>query len=220
MTRIKICGINDAAGLEAARQADYVGFVFFRRSPRYIAPPQAAALARSGGPARVGLFVTPQEEEIAAALAALPLDVLQLYADAAACRAMRARFGAKVWRAVGVGSAADLPRADEGLDGFVIEAKPPEGASRPGGNAAVLDWAMLKDWRAPAPWLLAGGLTAGNVASAIAASGAAGVDVSSGVEDAPGHKSPALIRDFIGATRHSPNAPRNASAHSASAPRP
>jgi phosphoribosylanthranilate isomerase len=204
MTKVKICGVNDPAAYAAARAADYVGLQFFPRSPRYVTPERAAAIAQPHGPLKVGLFVSPGEAEIAAALQAVRLDVLQLYADAATCRAMRARLGIKVWRAVGVSAAGDLPGDDEGLDGFVIEAKAPKGATRPGGNAMVLDWSILKGWRAPAPWLLAGGLTPANVAEAIAVSDAPGVDVSSGVEDAPGRKSPKLIGDFITASRHRP----------------
>jgi phosphoribosylanthranilate isomerase len=201
MTLVKICGINDVAAYNAAQDADYLAFNFFSRSPRHVTAAQAALLAKPGGPAKVGLFVSPTEAEIAAALAAVRLDVLQIYADAGVCRTLRARFGIKLWRAVGVTSAADLPLDDEGLDGFVIEAKPPPGATRPGGNAAALDWAMLAGWQAPAPWLLAGGLTPENVTDAIAASHAPGVDVSSGVEDAPGRKSPALIQGFIASAR-------------------
>ncbi len=213
MIKIKICGITDQPAYDAAQHADFLGLNFFPRSPRFITPAQAAALARPGGPAKIGLFVSPSEAEVTASLTAVRLDALQVYADAEACRALRARFGVKIWRAVGVASAADLPRDDEGLDGFVIEAKAPAGATRPGGNAAALDWSMLIGWQAPAPWLLGGGLTPDNVGKAIAASGAPGVDVSSGIEDAPGHKSPALIRAFIAAAQA-------AAAQAASAPRP
>lgn len=199
--RVKICGINSVAAYDAAAAADYAGLVFFDRSPRYVTPEQAAVIAKPGGPQKVGLFVAPGEAEIARVLASVRLDVLQIYADAASCRSIRARFGVPVWRAVGVAARADLPADDEGLDGFVIEPKPPHGATRPGGNAAVLDWAMLAGWKAPAPWLLAGGLNPENVTAAIAASFAPGVDVSSGVEDAPGVKSPGLIRAFIAASR-------------------
>ena len=97
--------------------------------------------------------------------------------------------------------AADLPATAAGVDGFVIEARSPSGAGRPGGNAASFDWSIMADWRAPAPWLLAGGLTPGNVAAAIHATGARAVDVSSGVERARGEKDPALIRAFVAAAR-------------------
>lgn len=198
MTRVKICGINDPAARDAALAAgaDWLGFVFFPPSPRAVTPALAAALAQ-GVPACVGLFVRPTDETIAATLATVRLDVLQVYDTSARCAALRARFDLPVWRAVAVAEAADLPDAAEGVDGFVIEAPPPEGASRPGGNAAVLDWSILRGWRAPLPWVLAGGLTPGNVADAIRATGAPGVDVSSGVERERGTKDPELIRAFV-----------------------
>jgi phosphoribosylanthranilate isomerase len=206
--RVKICGINDEAGRDAAiaAGADWLGFVFFPPSPRAVTAGQAARLAagvpaRVGLPALVGLFVRPADADIAAVLGAVRLDVLQIYDTAARCAEVRARFGTPVWRAVGVAVPADLPAEAGGVDGFVIEAKPPEGATRPGGNAAAFDWGVAAGWRATLPWLLAGGLTPGNVAAAIRAAGAAGVDVSSGVERAPGVKDAALIRDFVAAAR-------------------
>lgn len=205
MIRVKICGLNDATGFDAAvaAGADWVGFVFFPPSPRAVTPAQAAALSarHAGGALRVGLFVDPADADIAAALAEIRLDVLQLYAPPARVAEVRARFGVAVWRAVGVTTVAELPADVTGVDGLVIEPKPPEGATRPGGNAVSLDWTMLAGWRAPAPWLLAGGLAPDNVAAAIVASGATAVDVSSGVERARGVKDPALIRAFIMAAR-------------------
>ncbi len=205
--QVKICGLNDPAGFATAADAgvDWVGFVFFPPSPRAVTPDQAAALsaARPGGPARVGLFVDPTEAEIAAALAAIPLDALQLYAAPARVTALAARFGIPVWHAVGVATQADLPREAGAAARLVIEAKPPAGATRPGGNAASFDWTLLRGWSAPAPWILAGGLTPETVRGAIAASGAVAVDVSSGVETAPGIKDPARIRAFIAAARAS-----------------
>ncbi len=207
MIGVKICGLNDAAGVEAALAggAGWIGLNFFDRSPRHVTPAQAASLV-SGlppTPLRVGLFVDPADSALADTLRAVKLDVLQIYAPAARLADIRARFGVPVWRSVHVTVAADLP-ADAGEDGFVIEPRPPAGATRPGGNAAVMDWSLLAGWRAPKPWLLAGGLRPDNVAAAIAASGATAVDVSSGVESAPGVKSPALIRAFIAAARSSP----------------
>ena len=203
--RVKVCGINDAAAFDAtvAAGADWIGFVFFPPSPRAVTPARAAALSarHAGGPLRVGLFVDPDDDAVAAALAALRLDVLQLYVGAARAAALRARFGVPVWRAVGVSARADLPGTAEGVDGLVIEPKPPAGATRPGGNAVALDWTLTEGWRAPAPWLLAGGLTPGNVAAAIRASGATAVDVSSGVERARGEKDPALIAAFVAAAK-------------------
>jgi len=203
--RVKICGVNDASAFDTAvaAGADWIGFVFFQRSPRVLTPTEAGALSarHQGGPARVGLFVAPTDADVADVLAAVKLDVLQLYADAPRAAALRARFGLPVWRAVGVTDAADLPSEAAGADAFVVEPKPPPGATRPGGNAVALDWSLPAGWRAPAPWLLAGGLTPKNVAAAIRASGAEAVDVSSGVERSRGVKDPALIRAFVAAAR-------------------
>jgi phosphoribosylanthranilate isomerase len=200
--RVKICGINDRAGRDAALAAgaDWLGFVFFAASPRAVSPTEAAALV-AGVAAPVGLFVSPSDAEVAAVLAEVPLAALQVYAPAERCAAIRIRFGIPVWRAVGIASAADLLTEASGIDALVVEAAPPPGADRPGGNAARFDWSLLKDWPAPLPWLLAGGLTPGNVAKAIHATGAEAVDVSSGVERARGRKDPELIRAFVAAAR-------------------
>jgi phosphoribosylanthranilate isomerase len=197
---VKICGLTDpdAVAAVAAGGADYAGFVFFPASPRAVSGARAAALARGlpDGIRRVGLFVAPTEAEVAAVLTDLPLDVLQLYGvDQPA--AWRARFGRPVWTAHGIAAAADLPADAAGADALLIEARAPAGATRPGGNAAVFDWALLRGWRAPAPWLLAGGLTPDTVAAAIAATGARAVDVSSGVEREIGRKDPDLVYAFL-----------------------
>lgn len=207
MTRVKICGIADPTGFDAAvaAGADWVGFVFYPPSPRAVTPAQAAQLSarHAGGPLRVGLFVSPADDEVAATLAALRLDAVQLYGPPPRAAEVRARFGVKVWRAVGVADGADLPRAADGADALVIEPKPPPGATRPGGNARALDWSLTAGWHAPLPWLLAGGLTPANVGTALAASGATAVDVSSGVEREPGVKDPALIAAFVAAVKAS-----------------
>jgi phosphoribosylanthranilate isomerase len=158
--------------------------------------------ARSpGGPLRVGLFVDPTVDAIAAVLDAVQLDVLQLYGAGSALPALRARFGLPVWRAVGIAGAADLPTELAGADALLLEAKPPPQATRPGGNAASFDWSLLSGWTAPGPWILAGGLTVDNVAEAIRVTGAPAVDVSSGVEKTRGVKNPSLIRAFIANAR-------------------
>lgn len=202
--RIKICGITTAEGMDAAAAAaaDWVGFNFFAASPRYVTLATAAALAaRPGVPAKVGLFVNPTDAELAATLAAVALDVLQIYADAPRAAEIRTRFNVPVWHAIGVAMPSDLPAAAQGVDGFIIEAKPPPGATRPGGNAVTFDWSILAGWPAPAPWLLAGGLTPENVAEALRISGAPGVDLSSGVERIKGIKDPALVAAFARAVR-------------------
>jgi len=204
MTLVKICGVNSAVAFDAAVEAgaDFVGFNFFPRSPRYITLSECAALAtrHAGEPARVGLLVSPTDDEITALLDTVRLDALQLYTTAEHAVAIRKKFGIPVWQAIGVATAADLPRRAF-VDRLLIEAKPPADATRPGGNAIAFDWSLLKGWSAPAPWLLAGGLTPANVTNAIRATAAPGVDVSSGVERAPGVKDPALIRAFISAAK-------------------
>jgi phosphoribosylanthranilate isomerase len=202
---VKICGLNEPEAFDAAvaSGADWIGFNFFPPSPRFVTPGQAAILsARTrGGPRRVGLFVDPTDAALAETLAEIPLDALQIYAAPERASEIRRRFGRNVWHAVGIATAADLPRAADGFDGFIIESKPPKGATRPGGNALAIDWTLTAGWSAPKPWLLAGGLTPANVVEAIRASGATAVDVSSGVERAPGIKDPELIRAFIQAAR-------------------
>ena len=205
MTRVKICGINDELGFDTAvaSGADWVAFNFFARSPRFITPAQAAALSarHPGGPKRVALLVAPSDAEVDEVLSALQPDVLQLYADAARVGELRARTGITVWRAVGVSAKAELPIDTDGADGLLIEAKPPKDATRPGGNATAFDWSILRGWKPNFDWMLAGGLTPDNVAAAIRITGAPAVDVSSGVESAPGVKDPAMIRAFIQAVR-------------------
>lgn len=205
MIQVKICGINTPEAIDAAADAgaDWVGFVFFPPSPRAVTPAQAAALSthRPGGPARVGLFVDPTDDDVAAVLAALPLDVLQVHGAPGRAAALQARFGVPTWAAVGVGGDADLPRTASGVAGLLLDAKAPDGAPLPGGNAVAFDWSVLRGWAAPVPWLLAGGLTPGTVAEAVRVSGASAVDVSSGVERSRGVKDAGLIRAFVAAAR-------------------
>jgi phosphoribosylanthranilate isomerase len=202
--RVKICGLNTEAAFDAAvaAGADWVGFVFFPPSPRFVTPARAASLSARlpGGPPRVGLFVDPPDAAIAEVLETVPLDVLQIY-GAVDPAALRARFGRTVWRPAGVSAAADLPREMGGADALLIDTKPPNTATRPGGNALTFDWGIMRGWTPPGPWLLAGGLTVANVTEAIRLTGAPAVDVSSGVESAPGVKDPELIRAFVAAVR-------------------
>jgi phosphoribosylanthranilate isomerase len=207
---VKICGIKDAEAMRAAAEAgaDLLGFVFFPPSPRAVTPAEAAALSATvtGGPLRVGLFVDPTDEALAATLAAIPLDILQLHGEETPerCAAIRARFGRPVMKALGIATPADLDALAAyapAVDRFLLDAKAPPGAPLPGGNAAPFDWTLTAGRAIPRPWLLAGGLTPQNVAEAIRVAGAPGVDVSSGVEKARGVKDPGLIAAFVAAAR-------------------
>ncbi|MBS7792474.1 phosphoribosylanthranilate isomerase [Roseococcus sp. SDR] len=207
---VKICGVNtpEALAWAANAGADFVGFVFFPASPRAVTPEQAGGISASleGGPRRVGLFVDPEDALLESALGAAALDVIQLHGEETPARvaAIRARFGVPVMKAIGIATEADLAQIAEYApvaDRLLLDAKPPPDAVLPGGNAAPFEWRLARLASIPRPWLLAGGLTPGNVAEAIAASGAPGVDVSSGVERARGVKDAGLIRDFIAAAR-------------------
>jgi phosphoribosylanthranilate isomerase len=207
---IKICGITDAKALAAAiaAGADLVGFVFFRRSPRLIAVDKAAELVDHvpRGIKAVGLFVDPTDAELEKVLSRVRLDMVQLHGAETPTRvdAIRKEFAVPAMKALGVASLPDVMAAGAYVghaDWLMFDAKPPANATRPGGNAVAFDWSLMRAYHAKTPWMLAGGLTAGNVRAAIASSGAAMVDVSSGVETRPGVKSPAKIRAFIKAAR-------------------
>jgi phosphoribosylanthranilate isomerase len=208
---VKICGLTDAAGVDACvlAGADLIGLVFAPKSPRVLTPARAAALAeRAAGTALVGLFQDAALSEIEEALEAVPLDLLQLHGQEKEdeVATIGAGFGLPIVKAIGVASEGDLYRA-AGMpaDLALYDAKPPPGAEAGGGHGAAFDWRILSAAASRPPWLLAGGLTPDNVAEAIDACaplpGFAGVDVSSGVEVAPGVKSPALIARFVGAAR-------------------
>ncbi|MDE2362958.1 MAG: phosphoribosylanthranilate isomerase [Hyphomicrobiales bacterium] len=207
---VKICGISTAPTLAAALDAgaDMVGFVFFGPSPRNVTPAAAAALAaRVEGRARkVALTVDADDATIDAIVTALRPDLLQLHGREAPARAaaLRARTGLPVMKALGVSTAADLAPvgAYEGaVDWLLFDAKPPKDATRPGGNALAFDWTILDGLKTGLPWLLSGGLDPLNVAEALTMTRAPGVDVSSGVESAPGVKDEAKIRAFVRAAR-------------------
>jgi phosphoribosylanthranilate isomerase len=208
--RVKICGLREAAHVDAAVQAGaaYVGFVFFPKSPRNIALEAAAILAARVPPdvAKVGLTVDMDDAALDRLVAAVPLDMLQLHGTESPDRvlAVRARYGLPVMKAVGIAGESDLPAlADYGrvADQLLVDAKPPPGAALPGGNAVAFDWRLIAGRRWPVPWMLAGGLTPENVAQAIRLTGARQVDVSSGVESAPGVKDAGKIAAFIAAAK-------------------
>lgn len=204
--RVKICGLRDAGSVAVAAQAGarYVGFVFFEKSPRNVSLSQATALALEVpmGVAKVALTVNASDDFLDALTAQVPLDMLQLHGQESPARVaeIRARYGLPVMKAVGIATASDLAAiaAYEAVaDQILLDAKPPKGAKLPGGNGHAFDWGMLKGFQWQKPWMLAGGLTLANVAEAIRISGAQQLDLSSGVESAPGVKDPALIKAFI-----------------------
>lgn len=205
MTTAKICGLSTPETLDAAIAggASHVGFVFFPPSPRNLTFDAAAGLAARvpDRVARVGVFVDPADDLLERAIAAGRLDVLQLHKIAPErIAAIRARHCLPVWAAVAVKARADLDAARPlaGLvDRLLYDAKTPEGASLPGGMGLRFDWGLLDGFRHPAPWALSGGLDAGNVVEAIRRTGAPIVDVSSGVESAPGVKDAAKIAAFL-----------------------
>ncbi|MDT8342991.1 MAG: phosphoribosylanthranilate isomerase [Thermohalobaculum sp.] len=215
--RVKICGLSTVGGVAAAVAAGarYVGFVFFPPSPRSVGPGQARALALEVPPgiAKVGLFVDPDDAMLDTVLAEVPLDMIQLHGEETPARVaqVRRRTGLPVMKAVGISEAADLVLIDRYAavaDQLLIDAKPPRGAPLPGGNAVPFDWRLIAGRRWPLPWVLAGGLTPDNVAEAVRLTGARQVDVSSGVESAPGVKDAAKIRAFIAAASAAEAPPR------------
>jgi len=204
----KICGIDSAEAMQAALDhgAAWVGLMFFPPSPRYVPPEQAAALSRQakGRAGRVGVFVAPEDDLLRETLAAAPLDAIQLHGKEPPERvaAVKALTGLPVWKAVSIAEPSDVENARQYFavaDRLLFDAKPPKGSVLPGGNAVSFDWRLLAGTEWPLPWLLSGGLHAGNVAEAVRLTGAAAVDVSSGVESAPGRKDPARIRAFLDA---------------------
>lgn len=207
---VKICGLATEAALDAALVcgADMVGFVFFDKSPRHVSLAMASNLgARVGGRAqKVLLTVDADDASLAAAIAALDPALLQLHGSETPERvaSVRARFGLPVMKAIAVETASDLaavPGFDAAADFLLFDAKPRPTDARPGGNGLAFDWSLLSTLETKKPWLLAGGLHAGNVADALARTGARGVDVSSGVESAAGVKDNAKIAAFIAEVR-------------------
>jgi phosphoribosylanthranilate isomerase len=205
-TRVKICGLRTPADVEAvaAAGAAYAGFVFFPKSPRHLTLDQAAraALAAPPGLAKVALTVDADDATLDAIMGAVPIDILQLHGNETPDRvaAIRAHFGLPVMKVMGVADEGDLAGLLEmslAADQLLIDAKPPKGADLPGGNGLAFDWRLLVGRKWLRPWMLAGGLTAGNVAEAVRLTGARQVDVSSGVESAPGIKDAGLIRAFV-----------------------
>jgi phosphoribosylanthranilate isomerase len=209
--RVKICGLRTGADVAAAASAgaSYVGFVFYPKSPRNVSFQEAAALAVDVpmGVAKVALVVNADDAFLDDLTAAVPLDMLQLHGSETPTRVaeVKARYGLPVMKAVGIADASDLAQIDAYAavaDQLLIDAKPPKNADLPGGNGLAFDWTLLagrKYWTVP--WMLAGGLTADNVAEAVRLTGATQVDVSSGVEGLVGVKDAGLISAFLAAAQ-------------------
>jgi|TARA_B110000908_G_scaffold19833_1_gene22376 phosphoribosylanthranilate isomerase len=209
-TAVKICGLTQPSDVHAVAQAGavYCGFVFFPKSPRNVSFEQAAAMAVEApiGLAKVALTVNADDAFLDALTAAVPLDMLQLHGNETPERVqeVKSRYGLPVMKAVGVADADDLPALDVYMkvaDQILVDAKPPKNADLPGGNGLTFDWRLIAGRRWAVPWMLAGGLTPTNVAEAIAMTGARQIDLSSGVESAPGVKDAALIRSFMAAVK-------------------
>ncbi len=205
---VKICGLSehDSVAAALAGGARFVGFVFYPPSPRHLSIERAAELARSvpAGIVRVGVVVDPTDEFLARLLDKAPLDMLQLHGKETPERvqAIKDRFRVRAMKAIPVAGETDPDAAKPYLgvaDWLMFDAKPPKEKSdaMPGGNALAFDWRILRALRWPLPWMLSGGLDPDNLAEAATVSGATALDVSSGVESAPGVKDPAKIRLFL-----------------------
>jgi phosphoribosylanthranilate isomerase len=208
--RVKICGLREPEHVEAVAEAGaaYAGFVFFEKSPRHVSVELARdlALAAPVGLAKVALTVNAEDAFLDRLIDTVPLDMLQLHGKESPERVaeLRARYGLPVMKAVGIAEEADLVALkDYGMvaDQLLVDAKPPKGADLPGGNGLAFDWRLVNRKYWPCPWMLAGGLTPENVAEAVRMTGARQVDVSSGVESAPGVKDVEKIRAFVAAAR-------------------
>jgi phosphoribosylanthranilate isomerase len=207
---VKICGLSTEEALDAALDAgaNMVGFVLFPKSPRNVTVDRAAELARrtDGRAAVVALTVDMEEAAIERVIDKVKPDWLQMHGAESvdAVEAIGSAFGIKIMKAVTVAALTDLECATRYAaiaDRLLLDAKPPSGSDRPGGHGRPFDWGFLRGFAPQVPYLLSGGLTPANVGEALRISGAPGVDVSSGVETAPGVKDPDLIRAFIAATR-------------------
>ena len=205
VVRVKVCGLRSVVDMDAVARAGaaYAGLVFFPPSPRNLSIDLARSIALAAPPglARVALTVDATDDQLDAILAEVPVDILQLHGHETPDRvaSVRARYGLPVMKAVGIATADDLTGLDDHArvaDMLLVDAKPARGGVLPGGNGVAFDWRLIagRPWRRP--WMLAGGLSPANVAEAIRLTGANQVDVSSGVESAPGVKDAALIAAF------------------------
>jgi phosphoribosylanthranilate isomerase len=205
----KICGIRTPEVLDAAAKhgARWAGFVFYPPSPRAVEPDLAAKLARAmpAGLCSVGLFVDPSEQELELVLDRVPLDMIQLHGAETPQRvaSIRALFATPVMKAIKITTVEDLAAVPDYAvvsDWLLFDAKPAKDVTAlPGGNGLAFDWSILSGRTWSKPWMLAGGLTESNVAEAVARTGTAAVDVSSSIEERPGHKTPERVQRFLAA---------------------
>lgn len=208
MTQIKICGIKDQAALSAAQDAgaDFAGFVFYEKSPRYVTPDQAAPLVTSTKLTTVGLFVDPTDDYLRRIMQKVPLAMIQLHGNETPARvvAIKSLTGLPVIKAIRLATHDDLMVIDgfaRVADWLLFDAKV-SNAALPGGSGQNFDWGLLKNFKSARPWMLAGGLNAANVKSALSALKPDAVDISSGVESAPGVKDVGKIAEFVDSVRH------------------
>lgn len=210
--QVKICGLLTPETVKAAVEAgaDYIGFNFYPRSPRYVTPQKAAELAAlmPASVLKVALAVDADDATLDAIMAALDPDILQLHGDETSQRLveLKSRYGVTLMKAIPIAGPEDPIKSEiyrDSADLLLFDAKPPKSMKNalPGGNGLAFDWSLLAGQKPKIPWMLSGGLTVDNVREAIEATGAEAVDVSSGVEDAPGRKNPELIRKFIQAAK-------------------
>ncbi len=209
--RVKICGLKEPAHVAAAAEAGaaYIGFVFFEKSPRNVGLAQARDLAVEApvGVAKVALTVNADDAFLDKLVETVPLDMLQLHGRESPERVaqVRERFGLPVMKAIGISDAEDVAKIDTYgavADQLLVDAKPPQTAELPGGNGLSFDWRLVNRKYWPRPWMLAGGLTVDNVAEAVKMTGARQLDLSSGVESAPGVKDVSMIRAFMKAVKN------------------
>lgn len=206
MTKVKICGLRHPAHVDAAVQAgaSYLGFMFFAKSPRHLEVAEAAALAANvpAGVCKVAVTVDADDAYLDQIVGQVGIDMLQLHGHETPERVaeLKARHGLPVMKVVGIAGPDDLAEIEryaQVADQIMVETKAPKDADRPGGNGITFDWALLTGHHWPKPWMLAGGLNPDNIAEAVALTGAAQVDVSSGVEAAPGEKDPDKMLAFV-----------------------
>ena len=208
-TKVKICGLSrpDDVAFAVDAGADYVGFVFYPKSPRHVSTDGFGELAASAGPATtVALLVNPKDREIEAVLEQAAFGMIQLHGTESPerVREIRGKFAVRVMKAVGVRDRKDLESIEDlsdAADQLLIDSKPAPGAVLPGGSGIRFDWSLIRNRNWRFPWMLAGGLDSGNVADAIRETGAVQVDVSTGVESARGRKDRTRIKQFIDAAK-------------------